>query len=93
MGGSAQKILPKKAQAAEGCSSLFVLLHSLLLPAWNTHVMAGFSAALLDHEQPGDESHALSMAEQVDRMSFEFYTSRLLLQKRKTTKQKSSHFV
>lgn len=83
MGGSAQKILPKRAQAAEDCSSLFVLPHSLLLPAWNTHVMAGFSAALLDHEQPGDGSHALLMAEQVDRISFEFYTSRLFFTKKK----------
>lgn len=84
MRSSTQKILPKRAQAAEDCSSLFVLPHSLWLPAWNTQVMAGFPAALLDHEQPRDGNHALSMAEQMERMSFEFYTSRLLLQKRKT---------
>ena len=65
MGDSAQKILPKRGQAAKDCSSLFVLPQFFLLPAWNTYVMAGFSAAILDHEQSRDGRHALLMAGQL----------------------------
>ena len=51
---SAQKEKKKKAkekQAARDCFSLFLLPHFLLLPSWNINMMAGSSAAPLDHEQ------------------------------------------
>ena len=36
----------------------------------NTHMMAGFSVAVLDHEQPRNGSHTLRMAKQVDRITY-----------------------
>lgn len=45
-----RKILPKGGEATGDYSSLFVLPHFLLLPAWNTYMIAGSSAAPLDHE-------------------------------------------
>ena len=72
----------KGKQAAGDCFSLFVLPHVLLLLAWNINVMAGSLAAPLDHEQHRDGSHALWMAEQMDRVTimdstYQFWTSYL----------------
>lgn len=76
---NAQNVLPKEGQATRDCFSLFVFPHFLLLLAWNTHVMAEFSAAMLDHKQAKGESHALWMTEQMDRitgvgLSYKFLT-------------------
>ena len=80
---SAQKKKKAKGkQAARDCFSLFLLPHFLLLPAGNINVMAGSSAAPLDHEQHGDGSHPLWTAEQMDRVTingstYQFWTSYL----------------
>ena len=77
-----EKKKAKGKQAAGHCFSLFVLPHVLLLLAWNINVMAGSLAAPLDHEQHRDGSHALWMAEQMDRVTimdstYQFWTSYL----------------
>ena len=77
-----EKKKAKGKQAARDCFSLFLLPHFLLLPAGNINVMAGSSAAPLDHEQHGDGSHPLWTAEQMDRVTingstYQFWTSYL----------------